>query len=708
MFPVTRQQQIAIAEVNLVNHLEPTNSNNHNYWIGNKRYRIVERLGGGGMGNVYLAMDTRLDKLVALKLLKESLADDESMRVRFDCELAICAALKSQHIVQVSDYGVTPEGYPFYVMEYLEGQTLGQLLARSKKLSPQKVCQLVTQICAGLQVAHEGVTFKKINSSDRTAPDAQRFACPEGSGTNRVKVVHRDLKPENIFLVSTALGDLVKIIDFGIAKIRHFHTTEHTNITDVFLGTCHYASPEQIKGAKNLDERSDIYSLGLIIYEMLSGFDPFGFNYRQNRVSGEAWIVANASTTPQLLRSQPDCQQLSLELEAVVMRCLHKSPQERFSSVGELSQALQAAVAGELQKETSNSLIVPSSPTVKTRRTFFQTPRNCWLSLGVSAIAITAGLFGLPKLLSTPISNNLLEKSEAIAPDYSLVKTLAGHSDTIWAVALSADGQTLASGSEDRTIKLWNPKTGRIKKSFLGHTDTIRAIALSLDGHLLVSGSSDRTIKLWNLKTEKLIRTLEGHQDTVWSVAISSSRVYLASASSDRTIKIWNIHTKQLLHTLKGHSDWVFSVAFSPDGQTLASASKDGTIKLWDVKTGRELHTFTGHKDVVRAVTFDPLGRYLASASWDGTVKIWDVQSKKELQTISSYGDRLTSVIFNPDGTLASGSINGTVKLWDWKKQVLLRTHTGHGDWVLSLVSDPSGDTLISSSKDRTLKIWRR
>jgi eukaryotic-like serine/threonine-protein kinase len=695
--------------VDLVNYLEvkATSSDMSHYWIGeDKRYRFIERLGGGGMGNVYLAMDTRLGKPVALKLLKESLADDESIRVRFEWELAICAALKSQHIVQVSDYGVTPEGYPFYVMEYLEGQTLGQLLSETKKLSPQKVCQLVSQICAGLQIAHEGVMFSgaRIDPSDCDIPNAQKCG--------RVKVVHRDLKPENIFLVPTALGDLVKIIDFGIAKIRHLHSAEHTNVTNFFLGTCHYASPEQIKGARNLDERSDIYSLGLIIYEMLSGFDPFGFDFRQNRVSGEAWIVANSSTTPQLLRSQPDCEQLSPELEAVVMRCLQKSPKDRFSCVSELSQALQAAVSYQLpvtnyhlpvniSSSTPPVSLPPSLPIFSNR----------WLPLGISAIALSIGLglFGVPKLLNPPPANTSQKEAVATTRNFSVVKTLAGHSDTIWTVALSGDEQTLASGSEDKTIKLWNPKTGQLKKTLFGHTDAVKSIALSLDGNLLASGGKDRTIKLWNLKTEKLIRTLEGHQDTIWSVAISSDRVYLASASADRTIKIWNIHTKQLLHTLKGHSDWVFSVAFSPDGQTLASAGKDGQIKLWDVKTGRELSALTGHQDAVRAVVFDPLGGHLASASWDGTVKIWDVQTKKEIYTYSGHGDRLTSVIFNPDGkTLASSSIDGTIKLWDWKNHTLLSTLTGHGDWVLSLVSDLSGETLISSSKDRTLKIWRR
>lgn len=290
-----------------------------------QRYRLEQQIGGGGMGNVFLATDVRLGKQVALKVLKETLADDPTMLVRFERELAICAALKSQHIVQVSDYGITADGHPFYVMEYLHGKTLGQLLAQRRCLSPQQTAMIMAQVCAGLQLAHEGINFSK--DSDK-----------------RVKVIHRDLKPDNIFVVSTVLGDFVKIIDFGIAKIRDLQA-ENSTITNCFLGTCHYAAPEQLAGAKDLDERADIYSLGLILYEMLTGFDPFGFNFRDNPVSGETWLLAHASKSPQPLRSQPHCEHFSPQLEAVVMKCLQKSPQERFSSAQELSQALQAAVS---------------------------------------------------------------------------------------------------------------------------------------------------------------------------------------------------------------------------------------------------------------------------------------------------------------------------------------------------------------------------
>ncbi|NJN85348.1 MAG: serine/threonine protein kinase [Leptolyngbyaceae cyanobacterium SL_7_1] len=280
------------------------------------------------MGDVFLATDTRLGKAVALKLLKESLAIgvDAELRARFERECAICAALKSVHIVQVSDYGVA-EGYPFYVMEYLQGQTLGQRLARETKLSVEQSCHIITQVCAGLHVAHGGVTMwnRETNRSDR------------------IKVVHRDLKPDNIFLTPTALGEFVKIIDFGIAKI-HSLQAEHTSASGLFLGTYHYASPEQSDGGR-VDERSDIYSLGVILYEMLTGIDPFGLDFRNNRITNNAWLAAHALKPARPLRSHPSGTTISPQLEAIVLRCLKKSPADRFASVNDLRLALQTAIA---------------------------------------------------------------------------------------------------------------------------------------------------------------------------------------------------------------------------------------------------------------------------------------------------------------------------------------------------------------------------
>ena len=216
--------------------------------------------------------------------------------------MALCAALKSDHIVQVSDHGVTSEGHPFYVMEYLQGQNLCQLLKQEKKLSVDRAVRIVMQVCTGLHLAHQG--FK--------------LCRPGGTLSEHVTVVHRDLKPDNIFLVPMALGELVKILDFGIAKIQSDQL--RLNATTMFLGTYRYAAPEQFEVGKDLDERADIYSLGLILYGMLSGTDPFGFGATAHHISGGAWAIAHVSQRLVPLRQQRGCEQLSPELEAVVMR----------------------------------------------------------------------------------------------------------------------------------------------------------------------------------------------------------------------------------------------------------------------------------------------------------------------------------------------------------------------------------------------------
>lgn len=304
-----------------------------NSWIGrligdNQRYRLDKGLGGGGMGEVFLATDTRVGKEVALKLLRDKWLGSGEMRKRFEREIAICAALQSDNIIEISDCGVTDEGFPFYVMEYLQGQTLRYLMLREKQLSPERTVKIMTQVCKGLQVAHQGVVMQRDgkNSSDR------------------IKVIHRDLKPDNIFLLPREFGEWVKILDFGIAKIKDDSSEQITNLTKTFIGTFRYSSPEQIQNDQNIDARADIYSLGVILYEMLSAADPFGLSIDGSRVSESSWLHAHGYRSPIPLKQQPGCQHLSSELEGVVLKCLQKKPSNRFASVKELGQALQATI----------------------------------------------------------------------------------------------------------------------------------------------------------------------------------------------------------------------------------------------------------------------------------------------------------------------------------------------------------------------------
>ncbi|MEH1831971.1 MAG: protein kinase [Nostoc sp.] len=321
----------------------------NNSWIGrligdNQRYRLDKRLGGGGMGEVFLATDIRVGKDVALKLLKDKLVASGEMRKRFEREIAICAALQSDHIIEISDCGVTTEGYPFYVMEYLRGQTLRQLLMRERQLPPERVVRIMTQVCKGLQLAHRGVVMQR-----------------DGKNTERIKVIHRDLKPDNIFLVPTDFGEWVKILDFGIAKIYN-ESSEQTNLTKTFIGTLRYSSPEQIQNNNSIDISADIYSLGIIFYEMLSAADPFGLSIQGNNISEASWLLAHSYEPPRPLREQPGCEQLSPELEAVAIKCLQKNPINRFQSVQELGQALEAAIKPVTKTTIKSTTIIQPRP----------------------------------------------------------------------------------------------------------------------------------------------------------------------------------------------------------------------------------------------------------------------------------------------------------------------------------------------------------
>ncbi|KAK3946807.1 hypothetical protein QBC32DRAFT_387713 [Pseudoneurospora amorphoporcata] len=287
------------------------------------------------------------------------------------------------------------------------------------------------------------------------------------------------------------------------------------------------------------------------------------------------------------------------------------------------------------------------------------------------------------------------------------LQTLEGHSNDIGSVAFSPDGQRLASGSWDKTIKIWDPASGSCLQTLEGHSGSVHSVAFSSNGQRLASGSSDKTIKIWDLASESCLQTLEGHSDYVGSIAFSPDGQRLASGSWDKTIKIWDPVSGSCLQTLEGHSGSVRSVAFSPDGQRLASGSGDKTIKIWNPASGSCLQTLEGHSSGIRSVAFSPDGQRLASGSDDGTIKIWDPASGNCLQTLEGHSSGVGSVAFSPDGQrLTSGSWDKTIKIWDPASGSCLQTLEGHSDYVGSVAFSPDGQRLASGSDDKTIKIW--
>ncbi len=292
-------------------------------------------------------------------------------------------------------------------------------------------------------------------------------------------------------------------------------------------------------------------------------------------------------------------------------------------------------------------------------------------------------------------------------PGGALLRTLAGYAEWVNAVAPAPDGRHAVSASSDRSLKVWDLKTGLAQLTLTGHADSVNAVAVARDGRRALSASSDRTLKLWDLEKGTALLTLAGHDGPVRAVAMAPGGRLAVSGSDDRTLKVWDLETGAAVLTLTGHADWVSAVVFAPDGRRAVSASNDTTLKVWDLEKGAAVFTLTGHADWVNAVAVAPDGRRALSASSDQTLKVWDLATGAVLLTLAGHAKSVIAAAIAPDGRRAlSGSDDMTLKVWDLETGALLLTLAGHTGPVHAVAVAPDGRVGLSASSDTTLKVW--
>ncbi|MDJ0617526.1 MAG: serine/threonine-protein kinase [Calothrix sp. MO_192.B10] len=593
------------------------------------RYTIERKLGEGGIGITYLAKNQH-GQLRVIKTLKEEIFNHpmwkphrDKLKQDFRNEAVRLAVCRHPHIVQIENI-FDEDNIPCIVMEYIEGEDLGNYLLRQKKLPEREGLLYIKQIAEAVAVIH------------------------------RKGLLHRDIKPRNIMLRSGKQEAV--LIDFGIARefipnVVQKHTVYRTP---------GFAPPEQYEMQAARGEYIDVYGLAATLYSLLTGVVPTAAENRRYYALQE----------PKQLN--PD---ISDKVNWAIMCGMALEPENRPQSVEEWLDLLGSDVEedytsipstliGQTPPTRVGSTAPQSSPPIIATTNYWQ----CVHTLkGHASMVHCVAISPDGQIFASGSSDNTVKLWQL--RNRKLLRKLggwfAGHSSMVHGLAFSPDGEILASASWDETIKLWLVSSGKEIRTLKGHSNGVNAVSFSPDGKTLASASGDCTILLWLVSSGRTLRTLTGHSDSVWSVVFSPDGELLASGSSDYTIKLWLVKTGREISTFVGHSFFVNAVAFSPNGETLASGSSDYTIKLWQVKTGRELYTLTGHSESIWSIAFSPDGELLASASWDGTIKIWQVKTARELATLRGHTNYVRAIAFSPDGqTLVSGSDDDTIKIW--------------------------------------------
>lgn len=656
------------------------------------RFQVMRVLSDeGGFGRTYLAED--VDKLNELCVIKQLAPKAEgSWALKKAIELF---QKEAQRLQQLGENPQIPtliayfeqDSYLYLVQQYINGQNLLRELnlrrqgkALQSPYSEAEIRKILLDLLPILKFIHEN------------------------------GVIHRDIKPQNI--VRRQSDGRLNLIDFGSSKQL---TARVQSKIGTSIGSHGYSPIEQIRDGAAYPA-CDLFSLGATAFHLLTGVSPFKLWTEH----GYAWVGG----WRKFLKVQ-----VSDEFAAVLDKLLKKDKNQRYQSADEVIQDLSRGLhpserlfpVGTSQQQT----FLSSNPKGNIKLQF--------IIVGVAGVLLlVVGNFWykqfyfdgrIPANLSQPNRTSTdghldpgynrrhstendatLDSQKSFMPNFTLAVTIRGYASSVLSIAISPDGNTVASTNND-TIQLWSLTTGQAISTLFGHENRVNAIAINPNGKILASGSDDNRVKLWNLDNGQEIRTLSGHRGAIRTLAMSPEGQILASGSDDKTIKLWNLATREEIRTIRGHTAAVRTVAFSPDGRILAAGSL-GTIKLWNLD-GREVATF-GELGEVTTIAFSPDGKYLACGS-NNSIKIWNLKTGEQIHRLEGHTGEITKVAFSPDGMiLASASSDRTIKLWDYTTAKNIRTLAKHGDSVETFAFSLDGKTIVSGGADRTLRVWRQ
>jgi WD40 repeat protein len=721
------------------------------------RYELLDLIGEGGMGLVYLAEQKEpVRRKVALKIIKPGM-DSKQVVARFEAERQVLALLDHPNIAHVFDAGATAAGRPYFVMEYVKGLSITQYCDQNKLNIEQRI-KLFRQVCEGVHHAHQ-----------------------KG-------IIHRDLKPSNI-LVSVHEDRVVpKIIDFGIAKATMQPLTDKTVFTyqGQLLGTPEYMSPEQVDLAtQDIDIRSDIYSLGVVLYELLAGVLPFereslarlGFAEVQrtireqepaspsSRLSGlgeQAKAIAESRRTQVV----PLARRLHRELEWIPLKAMRKDRCRRYRSAAELADDVQNYLDG-------NPLTAGPETAAYRVKKFVRRHAGSVATAALIAVTILLGLVISTAMYLRAEDARQKEATARAQAEQATKKEAAARTEAEQAKEKETVARTQAKQAEkvaeeqrklaeqraedyrrslyvnsiqlvdakyregntrrvrellaacpndlrgwewnrlnyirDESIMTLTGTSGESTIPVLGKDDCIYAAILNPDGKRIVSGHLDGTIRVWDSATGGKLKEFHAHDQPLWTIAASFNGQYIFSGSSDKTIKVWDTENFEESKTLQGHEGPVFCIAVSPNTELIASlAWGEKVLRVWDVRIGSELMTLGDRKSDLERIVFSPNGKRIISGDNAGDVRTWDVATGEELMAIHAYPDSVSCLAVNSDGSkIASFSdTDKMIKVWDAQTGIQLASfHGGREQVIESLAFSPDGKYIVSGWGNH-IKIW--